>query len=147
MCQLLLLLLMCMPGQAEPPVKFSFTAEAANDGTILVHAHATIDEGWYMYATELPRDDGPLPTEFRLQPSAAYEVLEHIVEPDPKEGYDPNFAMVLRYHQQEAVFTRSVRPANTEAFQVDGEMEYMCCNDRTCLPPLVVRFSLTVPAR
>jgi hypothetical protein len=147
MYALLLLFLMSMPVQVEPPVKFSFAAEAADDGTIMVHARATLDDGWYMYATELPREDGPLPTAFRLKPSPTYEVLDGVHEPEPKEGYDPNFAMVLRYHQKEAVFTRRLRPATAEALEVMGEVEYMCCTDRTCLPPVLVRFSLTVPAR
>lgn len=147
MLTLLLLFLSFMPGQAEPPVKFTFIAEPADDGTVMVHAQAAIDEGWYMYATELPRDDGPLPTEFRIKRSGSFEVLDGIGEPEPKEGYDPNFAMVLRYHQEEATFTRRLRPGTAGAFDVEGEVEFMCCTDRTCLPPVVLKFSLAVPAR
>jgi len=33
-----------------------------------------------------------------------------------------------------------------EAFTVNGDVEYMACNDQMCLPPLKVPFAVEVPA-
>jgi hypothetical protein len=42
---------------SDPPVSFSFSAAREADGVVVVTAHAAVQEGWYLYATELPRDD------------------------------------------------------------------------------------------
>jgi thiol:disulfide interchange protein DsbD len=75
-----------------------------------------------------------------------YEPIGGVEEPEPREGYDPNFAMVVRYHPGDTRFTRRLRPTASGPLTVSGEVEYMCCNDRTCLPPTVVSFQLEVDA-
>lgn len=116
----------------------------AADGSVLIELVATPDTEWHFYALDLPMDEGPLPTEFRFTSSAAFNLDGAINEPEPREEYDPNFAMVLRFHDGVTRFTQRIIPTTTEAFSVEGELEYMCCDNTTCLPPLVVPFSIPV---
>ncbi len=107
---------------------------------------AQLEEGWHLYATELSSDQGPIPTSFRFMPSDAFEVAGVLMEPEAKEEYDPNFAMTVRHHSGRPVFSLPIMRKSKEAFTVEGELEFMVCNDKTCLPPEVVRFSIPITA-
>lgn len=128
------------------PIQWTFNAVPDTDGTVLIELIATPEKDWHIYATVLPMDEGPLPTEFRFATSDSYELVGALNEPEPREEYDPNFAMILRFHSGVARFTQRIRPSKAEAITVQGELEYMCCNDVTCLPPLVVPFTIPVAA-
>jgi len=124
-------------------VTWSFTYKPAANGTALVEMTAHVGEGWHIYATKLENDLGPIPTTIRFTPSGSYTLIGPVSEPVPEEVFDPNFEMQVRYHSGDPLFTQLVR-ANGKA-RVTGEVEFMACNDKTCLPPEVVTFSLDLP--
>jgi thiol:disulfide interchange protein DsbD len=142
---LILFLGLALP-QPSTPVDWKFSAVLRADGTVEVRCDARLDEGWHVYATELPSTDGPIATSIRITPSASYGAVIALEEPAPKEEYDPNFAMVVRYHAGTPRFVVLLKPATAETFTVKGEVEYMVCNDKTCLPPVVVPFDVPVQA-
>lgn len=134
--------LLAVPGE---PVKWSFQAVPQDNGEVLIQCSVTVEEGWHVYALTLPSDQGPIATSIRLHPSEVYERVGDVQEPTPVETYDPNFAMVVRYHDGAPIFTQRIRPLKDgPVVVVDGEVEYMVCNDKTCLPPVTVPFSLTI---
>ena len=137
-----LTLLTMMP--VGSPVTWSFSSTSAADGSVLIELTAQCEQGWHIYATELPSNEGPIATSFRFTPSDAYKVIGELKEPEPKEQYDPNFAMTVLSHSGAPRFVLNVMPRTHEPFMVDGQVEFMVCNDRTCLPPVVVPFSITV---
>ena len=126
------------------PVTWSFSSAPAADGSVLIELTAQCAEGWHIYATELPSDEGPIATSFRFAPSEAYKVVGELKEPVPEEQYDPNFAMTVRSHSGAPRFVLSIMPRTHEPFAVDGEVEFMVCNERTCLPPVIVPFTVRV---
>jgi hypothetical protein len=132
--------------QPSTPVDWKFSAVLRADGMVEVRCDARVDEGWHVYATELPSTDGPIATSIRITPSASYSEVIALEEPAPKEDYDPNFAMVVRYHAGTPRFVVLLKPATNAPFKVQGEVEYMVCNDKTCLPPVVVSFDVPVQA-
>lgn len=140
----LLVLLCSMLAAPGAPVKWSFRAVPQANGEVLVQCTGTLDEGWHVYALTLPSDQGPIATSIRLKSSDAYEAVGDLQEPTPVENYDPNFGMVVRYHDGAPIFTQRIRPRKEGPVVVEGEVEYMVCNDKTCLPPVTVPFSLTI---
>lgn len=131
---------------AGGPISWTFAPVQAADGQEMVQLQAVCEAGWHIYALTLPRDDGPFPTVIRLTGSKDFERAGDVVEPTPEEHEDPNFQMTVRYHEGKPVFTIPIKRHTQEAFTVSGEVEYMSCNDRTCLPPQVVKFNVTIPA-
>ena len=131
---------------AGAPVKWTFGVETTTEGIALVTLTAECEEGWHLYALTLPRDDGPFPTVIRLTPSATYQQAGAVVEPAPIELEDPNFQMLVRYHGHTTSFNIPVQRLSKEALNIEGEVEYMCCNDKMCLPPVTVKFSIPLPA-
>jgi len=126
------------------PISWSFSATADDDGGALLELIATNEVGWYIYATVLPSDDGPVPTSFHFEANDHYALESSLVEPEAIEQYDPNFGMVVRYHADTTRFAQRIKALTADAFVVEGQLEYMCCNDRTCLPPRVVPFRIPV---
>jgi len=130
---------------AGGPVTWSFGPGVSADGRPQVLLKATCEDGWHIYALELPRDDGPIPTSVQVVASDQHRAGP-VVEPAPETAYDPNFGMELRFHSGSTVFIVPVERLTDGAFTVSGQVEYMACNDKTCLPPAVVPFTVTVPA-
>lgn len=138
--------LLCLIAVPQPsgPISWSTASSVKADGTVQVEIIAHCEEGWHIYATQLPSDQGPLPTVFRVEPSKEYVALGTVQEPTPVEEFDENFGVQVRHHSGEPRFTLSIKPAVAGSFTVSGEVEYMACNGNTCLPPVVVPFAITV---
>lgn len=144
---ILLTLLALLAGlPLSSPVKWKFASLPGDQGLVELKITAMVEPGWHIYATTLPSEDGPLPTVFRFKESDRYEVLKPLQEPEPVEEFDPNFQTIVRHHSGEPVFTMTVRSITKGSFAVEGEVEYMVCNDRTCLPPVVVPIKITIEA-
>lgn len=146
MLALLALLNSFTPLATNSPASWSFAYSGMKDGLVVVELKAEVEDGWHLYAMDLPSDEGPIATSVRLKPSADFQVIGAVKEPTPEEVYDGSFGMIVRYHSGDPTFTVSVRPIGSGPFEVEGEVEYMVCNDKTCLPPVVVPFRITVPA-
>lgn len=107
---------------------------------------ATCEPGWHIYALSLPSDDGPLPTEVTVDPGPGFQLAGAAIEQEPEEADDPNFGMIVRYHGDTAVFIQPTVRVTPEAYTLHGSVEYMACNDKTCLPPCKVEFTLDIPS-
>ena len=131
---------------AGSPVSWTFTTKPAHGDTVNVLATASCEEGWHIYALVLPSDLGPLPTELRIPQDSDFTLVGAPTEPDPVEMDDPNFGVVVRFHPGTAIFQQALLRAGPAAFVVKGVVEYMACNDKTCLPPHAVPFTLDIPS-
>lgn len=131
---------------SQSPVSWSFSSSWMEDGRVDVMIEASVQDGWHFYATELPSDEGPIATAFRFKQSDSFEVVSALTEPVPEEEFDENFGVMVRHHSGKPRFHLVVRPLGKGPFEVQGEVEYMACNNNTCLPPVVVPFIITVPA-
>lgn len=127
------------------PVKWTFTSTDLHDGRVRIDLTAALEPGWHVYATQLPSNDGPLPTVIAFTPDSNYELAGALIEPEPEKQEDPNFGMVLHFHSEVVTFSQTILRKGTGAITVSGEVEYMTCNDKTCLPPVKVPFTVVVP--
>ena len=127
------------------PVTWTFATVPAHDGLVAVELTATVGEGWHIYATELENDLGPVPTSIRFAANETYQLVGELGEPTPEEVFDPNFEMQVRYHSGSPVFVQLFKPTGAGDQVLKGEVEFMVCNDKTCLPPVVVTFALDIP--
>jgi thiol:disulfide interchange protein DsbD len=126
--------------QIMEPVKWSFSSQQEGDQVKLIFK-ASIDDGWHLYDTSLP-DGGPVPTSFHFNDHADVELVGKMTtNPKPTETFDQTFQMDLRYFSHQAEFIQLVQVKSTGPVTIDGYLEFMCCNDETCLPPTEVDFS------
>lgn len=121
--------------QVYDPVDWTFEVENTGDNTADLVFSATIEEGWHVYATELPSDMGPIPTSVTLDESGDYKALGPPKGGKYKTEFDPNFDMDLNYYDKEAVFRLPIERVSANEFVVTGYLTFMVCNDEMCLPP------------
>ena len=125
--------------QIQTPVKWSFYSNKLSETEAELVAKATIDKKWHIYSQFLS-GDGPIPTTFKFAPSAGVTLVGNAAESGGKISmYEKMFEMQLTYFEETAVFTQKVRLSQPNAI-IKGSLEFMACNDRTCIPPEEVAF-------
>jgi DsbC/DsbD-like thiol-disulfide interchange protein len=129
--------------QIENPVRWSYAAKKTSATEAVVFIKATIEPGWHIYSQFL-KDGGPQPTNFTFSPAKSYTLVGKTVEPKPISRYEEVFKMNVGYFENSVVFQQKVKLKGTGATTVKGKVEFMTCNDRKCLPPDEVEFSIPV---
>jgi len=146
MRKLILMVLLAFPllasAQLINPVEWTFEAKKLADGQYEVHLKASIDEGWYIYSSNLESDMGPIPTAVYFEAPEGLAPVGDITEKgNKKSGYDELFDMNITKFANEVTFIQQVKvPGSTKS--INGSVEYMTCDDNRCLPPRPVSFSI-----
>jgi thiol:disulfide interchange protein DsbD len=116
-------------------VKWSFEVKNITKNSADVTFKATIDKGWHLYGTNIPKD-GPRPTSFVFEKldgakkEGELKALSKLIE-----SYDPNFEMKLNWYANEAVFVQKISFDDISKVYISCYVEFMACNDESCLPP------------
>lgn len=102
---------------------------------------ATADKGWHLYDMNLP-EGGPVSTSFTFETLNGAELIgQPVPSVKPTTVYDEQFAMNLRWYPGTVSFTQKLKVTDLAKFKAEGEVEFMACNDETCLPPDQIPFS------
>ena len=128
--------------QIETPVRWSYAAKKLNDKEAVVLLKATIQPGWHIYSLNV-KDGGPIKTSFEFTPSKFYAPVGKTTEPTPITKFEKAFNMNVTYFEKEVVFQQKINiKAADKADKVTGKLTYMVCNDKKCLPPEDVDFTI-----
>ena len=101
---------------------------------------ATADKGWHLYDMNLP-EGGPVSTSFTFETLNGAELIgQPVPSVKPTTVYDEQFAMNLRWYPGTVSFIQKLKITDPAKFKVEGEVEFMACNDETCLPPDQIPF-------
>ena len=139
-----LLALFTMVAQAQilTPVKWKIKLDdkqGAAEKELLFTA--TADKGWHLYDMNLP-EGGPISTSFTFETLKGAELLgTPTASVTPTTVFDEQFQMNLRWYAGSVTFTQKLKVTDAAKFKVEGEVEFMACNDETCLPPDQVSFT------
>ena len=129
--------------QMENPVQWSYSAKKIADKTYELHITANLEGKWHIYAQDA--GEGPVPTEFSFTTNPLVKMDGKVREVGKLEkSYDPNFKSVLKYYGSKVDFVQKVKLKSNATTVVAGTVTYMVCNDRRCLAPKEVPFSVKV---
>lgn len=128
--------------QIDAPVKWSYAAKKTSATEAVVFVKATIEPGWHIYS-QFVKDGGPIATTFTFTPGKDYTLVGKTAEPKAITKYEDTFKMNVSYFENSVIFQQKVKLKGKET-TVKGKVEFMTCNDRKCLPPEEVEFSVTV---
>ncbi len=110
------------------------------DGIVTLTFEANLKDGWHVYDVDLPQG-GPTPTQIELDGSKGVELIGALTPSKPASSvYDDNLKMTLKWHTKSVVFTQRVQIKDPDNFVLAGDLIYMLCNDKTCLPPTRLPF-------
>ncbi|MCD4737430.1 MAG: hypothetical protein K8R53_15405, partial [Bacteroidales bacterium] len=147
--------------QVFEPVKWTTSQKELEDGIYELQFKATIENKWHLYSQFVP-DGGPIRTSFVFYDLEGFEFIGKnikieefdsfeeendkdytviIDEPKGSEDFDPNFEMVVKYFDHEALFSTKIKLTTEDPLVVSGYLEFMCCDDSKCLPPSTVDFN------
>nr|MBC7613450.1 thioredoxin family protein [Pseudopedobacter sp.] len=131
--------------QILKPVKWSFSSSSISEKEAYVIFTVNIDKGWHVYSQNIG-EGGPVPTSFSFEKSKGYNLIGKPSEsPKAESAYDKNFGLQISWHEKQAVFKQKIK-LNKSEVNVKGTLEFMVCNDKQCLPPEDMDFSIDVKA-
>ena len=133
------ILLACLsvvaPAQIQTRVKWNIKLNDTGKPEKEITFTATLDKGWHLYDMNLP-EGGPVSTSFVFETVKGAELLgAPVASSKPVTVYDDLFDMDLRWYADAVTFTQKIKVTDPKKFHIEGEVEYMACDDETCLPP------------
>jgi len=128
------------------PVKWVTSVEKVSESEYDLLIQATIEEGWHLYSQNVP-EDGPIPTNFTFVKTDAYELVGNTSEEEGHTVFDAVFNMNIKYFENKAVFKQRVKILSKSNFKITGEVEFMVCDDSSCLPPTFVDLEFPIQTK
>ena len=129
--------------QMENPVKWDYSFKKTSDKTVDVYLTATLAPGWHLYAMDA--GEGPQSTEIKFLANPLIKADEAVrQEGKMKKEYDENFGSELKYFENKVSFVQKFKMKSKVPTAAKGNITYMVCNDKKCLPPKTVNFDVKI---
>ncbi|MDQ8052562.1 MAG: protein-disulfide reductase DsbD family protein [Pedobacter sp.] len=128
--------------QLENPVTWSYAAKKISKTEAVVYIKATIEDGWHLYSQNV-KPGGPSKTIITFTPSKDFTLVGKTAEPKPISKFEKVFNMNVPFFQDVVVFQQKVK-LNKATTTVKGKVEFMVCDEKQCLPPSDVTFSVPI---
>ena len=140
----ILLFLVSVTLNAQNPISWDFKLSDAGNGEVNILATATVEQGWYMYDTNIP-EGGPNPTMIEFDEIRGAVAVGDFksVDKEAKVKFDEIFQMEIGSFTNSVTFAQRLKVTDKSAFSVIGNVRAQACNDQTCTPPLPVEFSFS----
>ena len=127
------------------PVSWSFTSKKIADKTYEIHLTATMQSGWHLYSQVQPEDAIAIPTGFKLNSNPLMSLEGKIKEVGKMEKFhDAKLEVSANQYADKVDFVQVVKLKANVKTNLTGSVEYQTCDDKKCLPPKTVNFSIAV---
>jgi thiol:disulfide interchange protein DsbD len=127
------------------PVNWTFTSKKISDKTYELHLTATMQSGWHLFSQEQPEDAVAIPTGFKLNNNPLVTLDGKIKEIGKMEKFhDAKLDISANQYAEKVDFVQVVKLKSNVKTNVTGSVEYQTCDDKKCLPPKTVTFSIPV---
>ena len=120
------------------PVKFNYSAVKKGNNLYEVHIKTLLEPKWHIYSIKNP-DGGAEPTVIRVTDGKAIGAPKEIGK--LKSVYDKEFQVNQKYFENSVDFVQMIK-LNPGSKKIGGNIVYMVCNDKQCLPPKDVEFKI-----
>ena len=128
--------------QILTPVKWTKSVKMTDDRNGVITFTATIDNGWHMYSNDSPAD-GPTPLSVNWKNTKGVKLVGRLTPSKAPTTIDDE-AFMMKVRQWEGKVTLTQKFTVTEdKYNIDGDLQFMSCNDQTCTPPATESFSFT----
>lgn len=139
----LLVMTVAVQAQILTPVKWKIQLEDSESAEKTLTFTATADQGWHVYDMNLPKG-GPISTSITYETLKGAELVgkpTSSVAPSVVRDEQAYPGLELRWYSGTVTFTQKIKVTDPKAFKMVGEVEYMACNDESCLPPETESFA------
>lgn len=127
------------------PIVWSFSAVKTGDKNFEVHMKATIQPGWHLYSQKQPDDAIAIPTSFTISPNPLFSLDDKIKEVGSMEKMkDKELGVSANQYSKTVDFVQKVKLKANVKTSFNGSVEFQTCDDKKCLPPKTVNFSIAI---
>jgi hypothetical protein len=131
--------------QVANPVSWTFTSKKISDNVYEVQMVATIQNGWHLYSQTQPKDAIAIPTSFSFNKNPLVELDGKIKEHGKLEKFTDNeLGVSANQYSKTVVFSQKVKLRGKAKTAVTGKVEFQTCDDKKCLPPKTINFSVNI---
>ena len=142
----ILVLFSALGSQAQlNPVTWSFSANKVSDKMYEIHMKATIQNGWHLYSQKQPEDAIAIPTAFTIRANPLFKPDGKIREVGKMELMkDAALGVSANQYSNSVDFVQKIKLKSNAKTNFNGSVEYQTCDDKKCLPPKTVNFSVAI---
>ncbi|MCZ2459748.1 MAG: protein-disulfide reductase DsbD N-terminal domain-containing protein [Chitinophagales bacterium] len=131
--------------QIPDPVSWKFTSKKTGDKTYEVRLTATIQPGWHLYSQVQPEDAIAIPTGIKFNANPLIVLDKKVKEIGKMEKFhDEKLQLSANQYSGKVDFVQVVKLKASAKTNLSGSVEYQTCDDKKCLPPKTVNFSVAV---
>lgn len=131
--------------QIANPVSWTFTSKKISDNFYEVRLTATIQSGWHLYSQTQPKDAIAQPTSFNFNKNPLVELEGKVQETGRIEKFtDAELGISANQYSKLVVFRQKVKLKGKAKSNVGGHVTFQTCDDKKCLPPKTVSFSIAL---
>lgn len=103
-------------------------SEIKNDSIWTLRFKVELEDGWYIYASDIESDLGPTPATVEFEPKSSYKLVGDLVTIDAKEKFDMIWMGMVRYIKKEGVFQQKVKLLLGNPV-INATISYQTCSD------------------
>ena len=127
------------------PVTWSFTSKKTGDKMYEIHMVATIQNNWHLYSQKQPDDAIAIPTSFTFNKNPLFTLEGKIKEVGKMEVMkDATLGVSANQYAVTVDFVQKVKMKTNTKTNLTGNVEFQTCDDKKCLPPKKVNFSIPI---
>lgn len=131
--------------QSVSPVSWKFSSKKVNEGVYEIQMVADIQAGWHLYSQSQPKDAIAIPTSFSFNKNPLLVLDGKIVEQGKLEKFtDKDLGVSANQYSKQVVFVQRVKAKSKAKTAVTGKVEFQTCDDKKCLPPKTVTFTVSI---
>ena len=130
---------------AQNPITWTFTSKKLADNSYEIHMTAMIEKGWHLYSQVQPDDAVAGPTTFTISNNPLIELSGKIKEVGKMQKFhDKELEISANQYSEKVDFVQIVKLKGKVKTSFSGSVEYQTCDDKKCLPPKTVNFSIAL---
>ncbi len=127
------------------PVSWTFTAVKVSDKMYEIHFKATIQNKWHLYSQKQPDNAVINPTEFVINANPLFKLDGKVKEVGKMEVFkDASLGVSAHQYSNTVDFVQKIKLNAKVKTNFSGTVEYQTCDDKKCLPPKKVNFSVAL---
>lgn len=131
--------------QGMNPVTWNFTSKKTGDKTYEIRLTATIQSGWHLYSQSQPDDAIAIPTGITFNANPLLTMENKVKEVGKMEKFhDEKLGLSANQYSNKVDFVQVVKLKANAKTNISGSVEFQTCDDKKCLPPKTVNFSVAL---
>lgn len=130
---------------AQSPVSWGFTSKKVGANVYELRLTATMQPGWHLYSQTQPSDAVAQPTSFMFNSNPLLSLDGKVKEVGKLEKFhDEKLDVSANQYSGKVDFVQVVKVKGSAKTNVTGKLEFQTCDDKKCLPPKTLPFSIAL---